>query len=273
MERRGSKVAMSTTPDVELHGTGVVVTGAASGIGRAVVETFVRRGADVVAADLRVDSIPGGCHPVKVDVTASADVRALMDDARDRLPRIDIVVNSAGIGSRTDIVGCSVDIWESVFAVNVRGVFLAMKHALPAMLDAGRGVIVNLGSVAGVMGSRDNAAYAASKGAVIALTRQAAMQYGKHGIRCVCVCPGPVDTPWLQRTLEGTGDAEGARARLAASLPIGRIASPEEIAESIVFVSSPHAAFWTGTTIMVDGGVSAGTAAGHSFGRPDDATR
>ena len=172
--------------------------------------------------------------------------------------RLDLICNNAGIGSTKDVVDCTVDEWDRVFAVNARGVFLGCKHAVAHMLERDGGVIVNTASVAGMIGLRDRAAYCASKAAVIALTKQIAVQYATRGIRCNCVCPGTVDSPWVARLLAEAPEPEAARASLVARQPLGRLGRPDEIADAICFLASDEAAFMTGSALVIDGGIVAG---------------
>lgn len=235
----------------------VIVTGAASGIGYEMARLFYAEHAEVFAADL-TGQPPAGCHGEQVDVADSDEVRALVDRAVIRTGRLDVICNNAGIGSIADPLGCSVEEWDRVFAVNAKGVFLGTKHALPQMLKQGRGAIVNTASVAGLVGLRDRTAYCASKGAVIALTRQVAIQYAGTGVRCNCICPGTVDSPWVGRLLEQTDDPAGRRAELIERQPIGRLAEPVEIAKAALYLASDDAAFITGSELVIDGGLLAG---------------
>ncbi len=235
-----------------------MVTGAASGIGQAVARTMLDEGALVVAADREVAGIPAGCEAVQADVSREDDVRMLVATAVRLAGRLDIMCNNAGIGSTADVVSCSVEEWDRVFAVNARGVFLGCKHAVAQMLDQeSGGVIVNTASVAGLIGLRDRAAYCASKGAVVALTRQVAVQYATRGIRCNCVCPGTVDSPWVGRLLAAATDPEQARRDLVARQPLGRLGRPDEVAAAICYLASDDAAFVTGSELVIDGGILA----------------
>jgi NAD(P)-dependent dehydrogenase (short-subunit alcohol dehydrogenase family) len=234
----------------------VVVTGAASGIGAEVARLFVEQGAQVLAADLDPTNVPAGAAPFEADVSLEADVNAMVDAALNEFGRVDILCNNAGIGSVHDVLGCSVDEWDRLFAVNVRGVFLGTKAALPSMLERGFGVIVNTASVAGMMGLRDRAAYCASKGAVISLTQQVAVQYAGTGVRCNCVCPGTVDSPWVGRLLDQADDPAAARERLVARQPLGRLGQPTEVATAILYLASDDASFMTGTSLVIDGGMT-----------------
>lgn len=236
----------------------VVVTGAASGIGFEMARLFLQEGAVVYASDIAVDDVPPGTVPVVADVGAERDVEALMRRATEETGRLDAVCNNAGIGSTTDPLACSVDEWDRVFAINARGVFLGTKFALATMLEQGSGSIVNTASVAGLVGLRDRAAYCASKGAVIAFTKQVAVQYAGTGVRCNCICPGTVDSPWVGRLLDEAEDPAAARASLVARQPIGRLGRPEEIARAALYLASDEAAFVTGSAFTIDGGLTAG---------------
>jgi NAD(P)-dependent dehydrogenase (short-subunit alcohol dehydrogenase family) len=233
------------------EGRTAIVTGTGSGIGRALAELLRDEGASVIGADL-ADA------DVECDVSREDDVERLVEHAVAETGRLDVLCNNAGIGSTADAVSCSLEEWERVFAVNVRGVFLGTRAALPHMLKAGRGAIVNTASVAGLVGLRDRAAYCASKGAVISFTKQVAVQYAGTGVRCNCVCPGTVDSPWVGRLLDATDDAEAARAALVARQPIGRLGRPDEIAKAIAYLASDDAEFVTGAAWVIDGGLAAG---------------
>lgn len=240
------------------EGKSVVVTGAGSGIGFEMARQFLAEGAHVVAADLTTGGVPGGCTAVAADVSEPADVQMLVDTALDAQGTIDVMCNNAGIGSTADVIGCSIEEWDRLFAVNVRGVFLGIKYALPSMLKRGNGVIVNTASVAGIVGLRDRAAYCASKGAVIALTKQVAVQYASAGVRCNCICPGTVDSPWVGRLLSLADDPVAARAALVGRQPLGRLGQPAEVAAAALYLASPDAAFCTGSALIIDGGIVAG---------------
>jgi NAD(P)-dependent dehydrogenase (short-subunit alcohol dehydrogenase family) len=239
-------------------GRRAVVTGAGSGIGRELVRLLLAEGADVVGVDVDATAVPDGAIAVRADVSDEADVAYFVRTAQDRLGGVDLLFNNAGIGSTATVVDTPVDEWDRVFAVNVRGVFLGTKHVLPGMLARGAGVIVNTASVAGLIGLPDRAAYCASKGAVIALTKQVAVQWANAGIRCNCVCPGTVDSPWVGRLLAAADDPETRRAQLIARQPMGRLGEPTEIARSALYLASDDAAFVTGTALVIDGGIAAG---------------
>jgi NAD(P)-dependent dehydrogenase (short-subunit alcohol dehydrogenase family) len=191
-------------------------------------------------------------------VSREEDVAGLFATAVRETGRVDIVCNNAGIGSTKDVASCTVEEWDRLFAVNARGVFLGCKYGVRQMLAQTGGVIVNTASVAGMVGLRDRAAYCASKAAVIGLTKQVAVQYASRGIRCNCVCPGTVDSPWVGRLLDEAEDPAAAREALVARQPLGRLAEPAEIAAAICYLASDEAAFVTGSTLVIDGGLLAG---------------
>jgi 2-keto-3-deoxy-L-fuconate dehydrogenase len=246
---------------MQLHDRIALVTGAGSGIGRAIAERFASAGALVIAADLDATAAeetarraPERIVPDHVDVRDEASVRTLMERTLDRFGRLDILVNNAGIGTTKDLVETDLTEWENVFAVNVRGVFLCCKYALPSMLARRSGVIINIGSVAGLIGIPKRAAYCASKGAVVTLTKQIAIAYVREGIRCNCICPGTVDSPWVERLVAREPDPVAARRALEARQPMGRLVQPEEVAAAALYLASDEAAAVTGSILVIDGG-------------------
>ena len=244
-----------------------VITGAGSGIGQAMALLFAREGARILATDLngaaaqetagRIVAAGGVAEAAEVDATVPEQVRGMIERAQAAYGRVDILCNNAGIGSTTDVVECEPDEWDRVMAVNVRSVFLGCKYAVPVMIAQGGGVIVNTASVAGMVGIVKRASYSASKGAVIALTRQVAIDFVEHGIRVNCVCPGTVDSPWVGRLLNQAGDPTAARQALVARQPMGRLGTPEEVAAAALYLASDDAAFITGTGLVIDGGLTA----------------
>jgi len=221
-------------------GKRALVTGAGSGIGDAVAELLAAEDAEVVAADI------SGTH-VHLDVRDEAEVAAVVRD-------VDILVNVAGIGSTTTAPDTPLDVWEDVFAVNARGTFLCCKHAIPSMIARGGGSIVNIASVAALVGLKNRAAYCASKGAVVSLTRALAVDHVNDGIRINAVCPGTVDSPWVRRLVEESGESLDA---LTARQPLGRLGAPEEIAQAVAYLASDAASFVTGSVLVIDGGLTA----------------
>lgn len=241
----------------------MVVTGAGSGIGRAMARAFAAEGARVVAADVdRATAVEtadrvANVVPARVDVREAASVASLIADTKAHQGRLDILCNNAGIGSSKTVVDCEPDEWDRLFAVNARGVYLGCKYAIPLMIAQGGGVIVNTASVAGLIGLPNRAAYCASKGAVVTLTKQIAVEYVGQGIRCNCICPGTVDTPWVGRLLAEAADPKALRAELVARQPMGRLGTPEEVASAALYLASDEAAFVTGTALVIDGGLMA----------------
>jgi NAD(P)-dependent dehydrogenase (short-subunit alcohol dehydrogenase family) len=244
-----------------------VITGAGSGIGRAMALRFASEGARILAADVNAASAEatadavreqgGEAAPFAVNVVEPEQVRLMVERARDRFGRIDILCNNAGIGSTTTVVDEEPEQWDWVMAVNVKSVFLGCKYAIPVMLGQGGGVIINTASVAGMVGIVNRAAYSASKGAVIALTKQVAIDYVERNIRVNCLCPGTVDSPWVGRLLAQSGDAAEMRRSLEARQPMGRLGTPEEVAGAALYLASDDAAFITGTGLVIDGGWTA----------------
>lgn len=230
------------------------MTGAGSGIGAAVARRLHAEGADVILADVRaepVEAIAGElgqrAQAVRLDVRDEDAVGAVA-------PEVDVLANVAGIGSTTTAPETPLAVWEDVFAVNARGTFLCCKHAIPGMVNRGGGSIVNVASAGGLVGLRNRAAYCASKGAVIAMTRALAVDHVAEGVRVNAVCPGTVDSPWVARLVEDAGESlEALRARQ----PMGRLGRPDEIAEAVLYLASEDAAFVTGSLFVIDGGLTA----------------
>ncbi len=224
-----------------------LVTGGGSGIGAAVARRLAGGGADVVVADLEPDAVADalGATALRLDVRSEAQVRAAMSG-------LDVLVNAAGIGSTTTAPDTPVEVWDDVLAVNARGTFLCCKHAIPGMVERGGGAIVNVASVAGLVGLRNRAAYCASKGAVIALTRALAVDHVRDGIRVNAVAPGTVDTPWVRRLVEESGESLDT---LRERQPLGRLGTADEVADAVQYLV--EARFVTGTVLTIDGGLTA----------------
>jgi NAD(P)-dependent dehydrogenase (short-subunit alcohol dehydrogenase family) len=251
---------------ISYAGKVVLVTGAASGIGRAMAVAFGRAGACVVIADTAVDGghmtaaliVEGGGKAlfVKANVTVAAEVDALVDKAVSHYGRIDCAVNSAAVEEEYLPLAESEDAqFERIMNVNVKGVWLCMKSQLRQMLkQEGGGVIVNLADAAGLVAAPDRAIYAASKHAVVGLTRTAAVEYAKSGIRINSLCPGAVKTPMLARMLERN---PGRDKKLKAAHPMGRFAEPAEVASAALWLCSEQASFVTGHQLAIDGGLTA----------------
>ena len=244
-----------------------IVTGAGSGIGQASALKFAQEGASVVVADIQQPGIDetvrsivssgGAAIGVSADVTNSEAVRGMVESAIKAYGRLDIMFNNAGSSTRGTILETDEETFDRIFAVNVKGVFLGCKEAIPVMQAQGGGVILNMASMIGIVGGESNVVYPATKGAVIQLTRCLALDHAAEGIRVNCVCPGPTDTPMLHRISKLTGDPEAAFRSRIANIPLGRIGTQEEVANVASFLCSDEASFITGAAIVSDGGWTA----------------
>jgi NAD(P)-dependent dehydrogenase (short-subunit alcohol dehydrogenase family) len=237
-----------------LEGKVCVITGVAGGIGAATAARFAREGARVVGVDLVEHST--GELPLQADLVDEDAVRAVYARAREELGRIDVLFNNAGISPTDDasVLDTSLDAWERVQAVNLRSVFLCCKHGIPHLLDGDGGSIINTASFVAVLGAATSQiSYTASKGGVLALSRELGIEFARRGVRVNALCPGPVDTPLLQE-LYAT-DPEQAARRLV-HVPIGRFARADEIANAALFLASDESSYITATAFLVDGGIT-----------------
>ena len=235
-------------------GKRALVTGAGSGIGEAVARRLHEEGAEVVLTNLNAEPVEAIAAELGERAAAAPlDVRD-EDAVREVVRDVDVLANVAGVGSTTAAPDTPLELWEDVLAVNARGTFLCCKHAIPGMVERGGGSIVNMASVAGLVGLRNRVAYSASKGAVIAMTRALAVDHVADGVRVNAVCPGTVDTPWVRRLVEDVGESlDTLRARQL----MGRLGTTEEIAGAVAYLASDEAGFVTGTAFVVDGGLTA----------------
>jgi NAD(P)-dependent dehydrogenase (short-subunit alcohol dehydrogenase family) len=244
-----------------------LVTGAASGNGRAIADRLLRDGATVVALDVNAGALEAAraegwatagarVRCVEADVRREADVERVVGEVLARERRLDLLVNNAGVTggpAATTVHETPVDAFDLVFAVNVRGPFLLCRAALPGMVRQGRGVIVNVASVAGLVAFPGRAAYTASKGALVQLTRSIAVDYAARGIRCNALCPGMIDTPMTRWRLE----QPDLRAGVLARIPQDRIGSPADVASAVAFLASDEASYFNGAALVMDGAYSA----------------
>jgi NAD(P)-dependent dehydrogenase (short-subunit alcohol dehydrogenase family) len=244
-----------------------IITGGGDGLGQASAVLFAKEGASVVVADMdpargmkTVDMIKnqnGEAMFVEVDVSKEDSVKNMVEKVVDAYGRIDILVNSAGIFIEATVINTTVEDWDKIMAVNLRGIFLCCKYVIPEMIKAGKGSIVNIGSEAGITGWENATAYAASKGGVVNMTRCLALDFAKHKIRANCVCPGTTETPMLKKALEIAPDPQKAR-RFFEARPLLRLGRPEEIAAGILYLASDESLYATGAILSIDGGKTAG---------------
>jgi NAD(P)-dependent dehydrogenase (short-subunit alcohol dehydrogenase family) len=251
---------VSEEAQARLSGKTALVTGAGSGIGAAIAERFARESARVLAADIDAGAarataqrLGGRAQWLEVDVVDEASVATLIAAATADAP-LDVLVNVAGIGSTTTAPDTPIEVWDAVMDVNARGTFLCCKHALPTMVEQGRGAIINIASVAGLVGLRSRAAYCAAKGAVIALTRALAVDHVADGVRVNCICPGTIETPWVRRLVADAGESLD---ELRARQPMGRLGTAPEVADAAAYLAGDQAGFATGTVLVLDGGLTA----------------
>ena len=246
-----------------LDGRVALVTGGSGGIGRATALEFARQGAKVVVSDLLVEAgqetarligaAGGQATFIKTDVTQAAEVQALVGQTVETYGRLDCAFNNAGIeGGMAKTGDYTEERWAQVIRINLKGVWLCMKYEIPVMLEHGGGAIVNTASVAGLVGFQGISAYAASKHGVNGLTKTAALEYAKAGIRVNSVCPGVIETPMVKRAFEKSPAMEEGVATME---PVGRLGQPEEIAQAVVWLCSDAASFVTGHPMTVDGGL------------------
>ncbi|MEX0269612.1 SDR family oxidoreductase [Leptolyngbyaceae cyanobacterium UHCC 1019] len=252
-----------TTNENGFTGKVAFVTGAASGIGRATALAFAREGASVVVADVSepsnqetarlIEELGGQAIAVNCDVTQTEDVKAALDKTIEAFGRLDFAFNNAGIEPKqaAPVAEYDEEEWNRIIDIDLRGVFLCMKHEIPLILKQGRGAIVNTSSGAGVIGIKGSPAYTAAKHGVIGLTKAAALDYASQNIRVNAVCPGYIDTPMMGRF---TGGTDKGRAKVISEEPVGRMGTPEEIAAAVLWLCSDATAFVIGHALVIDGG-------------------
>ncbi|HQR07437.1 MAG TPA: glucose 1-dehydrogenase [Gemmatales bacterium] len=250
---------------MKLHDKTVIITGSASGIGAETVRLFLEAEANVVAVDLQESACPASLQhsygprvrQLHGDVAVESTAQQAVQLALKSFGRVDVLINNAGIAIIKKIHEHTPEEWDRVMNVNVKSIYWFARYVIPVMQKQSGGVILNTGSISSVVGLSSQGAYGPSKGAVIQLTRQMAVDYAADGIRVNAVCPGSVDTPLLQKAAHDSGDATGFLKTISDAHPIGRIASSEEIAQFFLFLASDNARFITGSILMIDGGYTA----------------
>jgi len=251
-----------------LHGKVALITGGASGIGRATALLFVGEGAAVAIADVNepggnsvVQEIKdnGGCALfIPADLTCGSDCKQVVKNTVDHFGAIHVLFNNAGIIRRASVVDLREEDWDRVIAVNVKSAFLMSREVIPIMIKAGGGSVINMASGWGLAGGPKAAAYCASKGAVVLLTKAMAVDHGRQNIRVNCLCPGDTDTEMLRTEARQLGERDEQFLAESANRPLGRVGRPEEIAQAALYLASDAASFVTGTALVVDGGGLAG---------------
>jgi NAD(P)-dependent dehydrogenase (short-subunit alcohol dehydrogenase family) len=254
---------------MQLSGKVALITGGASGIGRASALLFAREGAAVAIADLNAQAGEAVANEITqsggraifepADLSRAEDCRSLVDRAIREFGRIDILFNNAGIIRRGTILDLSEDDWDRVMAVNVKSIYLLSREVIPQMQKQGGGSIINTASGWGLAGGAKAAVYCASKGAVVLLTKAMAIDHGPQKIRVNCICPGDTDTGMLRAEAQQLGEANDRFLAEAAKRPLGRVGSPDEIAQAVLYLASDASSFVTGTALVVDGGGLAGS--------------
>lgn len=243
-----------------------LITGAGSGIGQAIAVLFAREGAKVVVADISqkegketaafIKKEGGEAMFVEADVSKSASVQMTVKKAVDRYEKLNLLVNNAGIECTGSVTVLAEEDWDRVISINLKGTFLCSKYSAPKMIQSGGGVIINIASVLGLIGSKGEAAYCASKGGIISLTRAMALDFAADRIRVNCICPGSVLTPTFKRVMKAVGSYEDSFARNLEKIPLRRVAEPEEIAQAALYMASEKSSYMTGSAMIIDGGWS-----------------
>jgi NAD(P)-dependent dehydrogenase (short-subunit alcohol dehydrogenase family) len=252
---------------MRLKGKTALVTGAASGIGRATARLFAENGAAVALADLNAEggretermiaSAGGAAHFIQADVTKVAEARRVIETAVGRLGGLDVLLNAAGVMLFKPIEDCTEEDWERVLGVDLKAVFFTSKFAIAAMEKRGGGAIVNISSGCGLIGVPQNTIYAAAKGGVIGMTRAFAVDCAPKKIRVNCICPGVIDTPMSRGAFNSLPDPEASISANLARTPLGRFGQPEEMANTILFLASDESSYFTGAILAPDGGMTA----------------
>jgi NAD(P)-dependent dehydrogenase (short-subunit alcohol dehydrogenase family) len=251
---------------MRLEGKVALITGGASGMGMVASKLFAAEGAKVVLTDLsdetgekvvaEIAEAGGEAIYVHADVSNEADARAMVDAAVERFGKLDVLYNNAGImlGEDGSVDATEESVWDRTLAINVKGVAFGCKYGVPAMIAGGGGSIINVASFVAWLGAATSqTAYTASKGAVLAMTREIAVEYARKGVRCNALCPGPIETPLLMQLLSD----EAKRRRRFVHIPMGRLGQADELAKAALFLASDDSSYMTGASLIVDGGITA----------------
>ncbi|MGI8424823.1 MAG: SDR family NAD(P)-dependent oxidoreductase [Chloroflexota bacterium] len=246
----------------KLAGKVVLIAGAGSGIGEAMARLFASEGAELAVSDIdlgaakRVSDETGALF-IGADVSIARDARMMVERTIGRFGRLDVLCNNAGIGVAAVCHETTEEDWDRVMAVDLKGVYLGCKYAIPHMLESGAGVICNTSSVAGQVGVLNRAAYCAAKAGVFGLTRSIAIDYADRGIRCNALLPGTVDSPWIAKIIAQQRDPDAQRKLMEARQPIGRMGRPDEVAHAALYLCSDQSQYVTGAGLVIDGGLTA----------------
>jgi len=251
---------------MQLSGKVAIITGAGSGIGKASAVLFAEEGAKVVAVDWNRANGENTAAAIRdrgheavfcyADVSKREDAEAMVRTSVEKYGRLDVLFNNAAVQIMATLVDTTEENWDRIQSVNLKGVFLGCKYAIPAMVRSGGGSIINMASILGFVGDPDLAAYCAAKGGVMNLTRVAALTYGPQGIRANCICPGDVNTPMVEDYFNKAANPEQLRQEVSSKYALRRIAAPKEIAQAAMFLASDASSFITGSALVVDGGLT-----------------
>lgn len=247
-----------------LAGKRAIVTGGASGIGKAIVQMFSREGAEIIIADLDLKSaeelaltLQNNARPFELNVASSESFKALIEFGEKEFGGLDVMVNNAGIGIAGKLENTDEKDFQRIMDVNLKGTFLGMKYSIPLMKKTGGGSIINITSIAAIVGLVDRAVYSASKGGILAMSRAAAIDHITDNIRINCIAPGTTDTPWIERITQTYEDPVTAKKSMLERQPHGRLVTPDEIAAMAVYLASDESKSTIGAVMVVDGGMTA----------------
>lgn len=242
-----------------LNNKHAIVTGGNSGIGKEIVKAFIRENCIVSVFDINCDDDYKNNNNVKyfqTDVTSEQSIQKSLRKSIEFMGSLEILVNNAGIGKAGNVVTTSIDDWDNIIKVNLTGTYLVTKNSMEYLIKSHNSSIVNIASVAGVVAVKDRFAYSTSKGGVISLTKSIALDFVDENIRANSICPGTVNTPWVQRITQNYDNPEEARELMRQRQPLGRLGEPEEIAMAAVYLASDESKFVTGTSLIIDGGLT-----------------